>query len=278
MAKKMHAGSEGGPPGCPGWMGTYADMITLVLCFFVLLFAFSSLDAAKWQAFTANFTGKEPALLNNAGAPIPNPPSIVTNPSTDPGTTPSDTAWSALFDSITKFFETATDPANNQSNMTEMPGLEQEESQIIITLSDRMLFNPGEYTLRPDAVEDFPALMEHIEGFLPLVKQIIIEGHADTRPVNVTTIIRDNMDLSYQRAEAVRRELIRSDLGLPESMFSSKGQGEEYPHYEPGEEYTGNRLDGDARRRWVDSLNLTAEQRQKNRRVVIILERVPVEP
>ena len=35
--------------GLPGWMGTFADMMTLLMCFFVLLFAMSSLDPVKIQ-------------------------------------------------------------------------------------------------------------------------------------------------------------------------------------------------------------------------------------
>ena len=37
------------PEGLPAWMGTFADMMTLLMCFFVLLFAMSSLDPVKIQ-------------------------------------------------------------------------------------------------------------------------------------------------------------------------------------------------------------------------------------
>ena len=47
MAKKPRAsGDEGG-----NWMDTYGDMVTLLLCFFVMLYSMSSLDSRKWEVF-----------------------------------------------------------------------------------------------------------------------------------------------------------------------------------------------------------------------------------
>ncbi|MEA4889088.1 MAG: flagellar motor protein MotB [Clostridiaceae bacterium] len=39
------------------WMNTYGDLVTLLLCFFVLLFSFSNIDAEKWKALVKSFTG-----------------------------------------------------------------------------------------------------------------------------------------------------------------------------------------------------------------------------
>ena len=43
--------------GAPAWMTTFADMTTLLLCFFVLLFSFSTIDAQKFQALIQSFQG-----------------------------------------------------------------------------------------------------------------------------------------------------------------------------------------------------------------------------
>ncbi len=37
------------PPGAPGWMGTFADLMSLLMCFFVLLLSFSEMDAMKFK-------------------------------------------------------------------------------------------------------------------------------------------------------------------------------------------------------------------------------------
>ncbi len=43
--------------GAPEWMATYGDLVTLLMCFFVLLFAFSNIDAQKFTAVMQSFQG-----------------------------------------------------------------------------------------------------------------------------------------------------------------------------------------------------------------------------
>ncbi len=45
------------PAGSPAWMTTYGDMVTLLLCFFVILFAMSEIDIQKFQAVLQSFQG-----------------------------------------------------------------------------------------------------------------------------------------------------------------------------------------------------------------------------
>jgi chemotaxis protein MotB len=53
MARK----TEEEEPSSYSWMDTYGDMVTLLLCFFVLLYSFSTIDAVKWKQLVAAFTG-----------------------------------------------------------------------------------------------------------------------------------------------------------------------------------------------------------------------------
>ena len=69
MGRKAKGGGEGG--GLPAWMGTYGDLVTLLLCFFVLLFAMSSVDATKYKNAVYSMKGsfgvmKGGATLNPA--------------------------------------------------------------------------------------------------------------------------------------------------------------------------------------------------------------------
>ena len=54
MAKKKHQDEGGGP----NWLDTYADMVTLLLTFFILLFSISSVDAQKWEILVKSFSGE----------------------------------------------------------------------------------------------------------------------------------------------------------------------------------------------------------------------------
>ncbi len=53
MAKKKK--EEAPAPGSPAWMATFSDLMNLLLCFFVLLFSMSSVDADKWEQVVASF-------------------------------------------------------------------------------------------------------------------------------------------------------------------------------------------------------------------------------
>ena len=53
MARKKK--QEDVAPGSPAWMATFSDLMNLLLCFFVLLFAMSSVDTAKWNEMAQSF-------------------------------------------------------------------------------------------------------------------------------------------------------------------------------------------------------------------------------
>ena len=49
MSRRKKGG--GGGEDCGSWMDTYGDMVTLLLCFFVMLYSMSNLDQQKWEVF-----------------------------------------------------------------------------------------------------------------------------------------------------------------------------------------------------------------------------------
>jgi chemotaxis protein MotB len=54
-ARRSRDGAGGS--GVSEWMTTYSDLVTLLLCFFVLLFSFSVIDAKKFEAIIRSFQG-----------------------------------------------------------------------------------------------------------------------------------------------------------------------------------------------------------------------------
>ena len=65
MAKKKQ---EEAPKGSPAWMATFSDLMNLLLCFFVLLFSMSSIDAAKFEQVVASFSQTFSVLSGGASA------------------------------------------------------------------------------------------------------------------------------------------------------------------------------------------------------------------
>ena len=53
MAKRKE---EMPPPGAPAWTATFGDLMNLLLCFFVLLFAMSTVDAQKFELIASSFS------------------------------------------------------------------------------------------------------------------------------------------------------------------------------------------------------------------------------
>ena len=66
MAKKKQ---EEAPKGSPAWMTTFSDLMNLLLCFFVLLFSMSTVDAAKFDAVIASLQSSF-SILPNGGTSI----------------------------------------------------------------------------------------------------------------------------------------------------------------------------------------------------------------
>lgn len=68
MAKKKQ---EDPPKGAPAWMATFSDLMNLLLCFFVLLFSMSSVDANKWEEVVASMTSAF-SIFNDGSTAIGN--------------------------------------------------------------------------------------------------------------------------------------------------------------------------------------------------------------
>ena len=67
MAKKRKEDTP--PPGSPAWMATFGDLMNLLLCFFVLLFSMSKIDAKQFEAIAASFS-KEFSVFDGGATAI----------------------------------------------------------------------------------------------------------------------------------------------------------------------------------------------------------------
>jgi len=115
-----------------------------------------------------------------------------------------------------------------------------------LSFLDNVLFDGGSAELSPTATN----LIDQMGSMLKNLKFsfILVEGYTDTDPIH-NSQYKDNMDLSTQRAGNVWRELVKS--GLSPNKMASIGYGE----YRPV------------------APNDTPENKAKNRRVVITIER-----
>lgn len=92
----------------------------------------------------------------------------------------------------------------------------------ILMIDSRMLFDPGEMSLRKNAAQEFSKIAAFVKNYSP--SKLIIEGHTDSD--GETSF---NQNLSEIRAEAVRQYLIRTYDFITAAMIESRGYGEGRP-------------------------------------------------
>lgn len=186
------------------WLNTYSDMVTLLLCFFVLLYAFSNLDTQKFKSVLASFQGGSGVLNGEQSL-----------------NTISD---EESLESIKELLEDYVESENLDKEIT----VTLEERGIVIRFMDRVLFDPGKADIKPESNEilDFIADVLNKDEFKN--KLIKVEGHADTTPVDPSDGFPTNWELSAIRATNVLRYLVENK-GIEGDRISSSG----YSYYRP---------------------------------------------
>ncbi|MEJ5187172.1 MAG: flagellar motor protein MotB [Candidatus Geothermincolales bacterium] len=221
MKKKRR--SSGGDEVNSTWLQSYGDMITLILCFFVLLFSMSTIDAKKWQAVSQSL---QEAL---GGAP-------------QEGTGLSVSDLPALEEAMRQLeqekenaelkelqeLKRKIDEYVKEKGLEDMIATEIQEVGLVIRITtDEVVFDLGSAVLKPLAM----AFLDHLA---PLIREtryeIWVEGHTDDIPIQPGFIYPSNWELSTARASAVIRYLIER-WGYDPARLSAAGYADTKPRF-----------------------------------------------
>ncbi len=191
------------------WLLTYADMITLLLAFFVIMYAISKVDAQKYQAVAASVRG-----AFGGSAPYSAPPGGVGGEQLRPKLDP-------VFDVVEQL---------RHSLAGELGGgtiqIERTADGILLRFQDTVFFERGKADLRADARR----ILDKVVGvILNLPLPIEAEGHTDTLPIK-SAQFPSNWELSVARATAVVRYLVEAH-GVSPLRLAARGLGEHKPLY-----------------------------------------------
>lgn len=218
MARKKR-NSGGGLRG-DEWMATYADTVTLLLTFFVLLYSMSSVDAEKTKgianAFVSMMGGQSgDSLLQfnlyNGEVPLIGRESEA---NFDGGKELTD--QQKMFNTIKEFV--------HNNNIQDVVEIVDDERGVAMQLKDNILFETSSSDLR----EDSKAILNQLNTIIASVNNpILIEGHTDNRDIN-TSRFPSNWELSADRAVNVVRYFVEV-LGQDPKRFSATGYGEFQP-------------------------------------------------
>ncbi len=232
MARKKKEESSSG--GCPAWLATYGDMVTLVLTFFVLLYSMSTVDIEKWKGLVMALNGSpdiftvidNPTVsLGNTG--LQDPPEIPEDVFTDPTD-----EWKEFIENLVGAAEDINEGADGES--MQIINIEPDDLKVIVRYDSDVFFETASDELRP---EFYPAIEQLIDDFImpgvrdDLLQEIEIQGHADIRPFNPIQAgaLRDNWGLSGARAAAVLRHFEDNYPAIPLDMLKMAGYGDTRP-------------------------------------------------
>ena len=195
--------------GMMRWLLTYADMITLLLALFIILFSISTINKVKFQALVHSIAGG----FDNDFA-INQPPNGGAN-----GTASFNAA--SNIPTIQKQLERYIQQNHLEKSVTtrlDHRGL------VISLLSDKSYYNSGSAELRPQT----KVILDRVDTFLKKNSFLVrVEGNTDNVPIN-TGEFPTNWELSTARATNVVRYLVETD-GLPASRISAAGYGQYRP-------------------------------------------------
>ncbi len=221
------------------WLDSYADAMTLLLAFFVLLYAFSLLDEKKFAEFKYGveqaFSFSSPAVpegtgfldeglgINENAGQLSVVPSDVANEieslleeiAADQQVTPNEVE--ELREAVEASLEAAAIDL-------ELFQVETDPRGVVITLDETLLFDSGSARIDEDAAPALGAVAEVLAG---LDNQILVEGHTDSVPTT-GSVWPTNWELSAARATAALRELNES-YGLAGPRLSAVGHADTRP-------------------------------------------------
>ena len=243
MAKKKR-GKKHEEEASEAWLLPYSDLMTLLLALFICLFAISQTDQTKLQqmaqAFTAAFNMGGPSFFNQAGP----------NASMQREIMSAEDQGNAAYIEENRTLEQLQrqlDEYIEQNNLQDQLSTQLEEEGLMIRIKERALFPSGSAELVAESQRIGPI----VAGLLAAVpERVLISGHTDTDPIS-TAQFPSNWELSSVRAMTFMKYLLSINPNLNPARFSAIGYGEYRPI----------------------APNDTAENKQQNRRVEILIAR-----
>ena len=218
------------------WLLTYADLITLLLAFFIVMYSMSKVDAKKFGAVQMALTsvlhgGRSPWEGRAPGMPTDDKRQNLLNPND----------LRILQSKIGQSFETRNDSTNVTTDI--------DARGLVIHVRENTFFESGSSDLTPPAQSALDAIAAMIQGIANYIK---VEGHTDNIPIH-TNEFPSNWELSTARATKVVRYLIDTYDFSPDRISASG-----YAEYRPL--FPNDIPENRAKNRRVDIVILSAMQ------------------
>ncbi|MED3994836.1 flagellar motor protein MotB [Peribacillus frigoritolerans] len=226
------------------WLVPYADILTLLLALFIVLFASSSVDAVRFQQLSNVFNQVFTSGTGFMDFPSDSPSNEPTSPEQRTGAVDLEKLGKNEQEELTEVQE-RVNAYIEKNDLTDKLGTNLTDEGMLISIRENVLFESGVAEVRSENRK----MAIEISGLLvmDLPRNIIVSGHTDNIPIK-NSKYESNWDLSVMRSVNFMK-LLLENKDLDPEMFSAKGHGEFKP---------------------VAS-NETKKGRAKNRRVEILI-------
>lgn len=263
--RKDAGGGDEGPS--KAWLDSYADAMTLLLAFFILLYSFSLVDKEKFIDFKLGVAvafGKNNPTVdggigildrgNGIASLIEAPPVVTENGDGAEGEDPEKSAEGEAEEITEVTEENAAEVAQelqdriDEVGASELVSVAQDPRGLVIRFDSKVLFRSGDAKILPDGVAVLDAIDDVLLGIDNL---LVVEGHTDNVPTD-GEVWPSNWELSTSRATNVLRYLVELRK-VPAGRVSAAGYADTRPR----------------------ASNRTEEGRALNRRVdiIVVIER-----
>ena len=231
----MHDAEDGGDEP---WLVSYADMVTLLFGFFVILYSMSTLDEKKFEQMSEKVAaafkstedaGKKDSGLTNEARQIRALQLLVAmlnlGESVDQAVksiekaAATKTDMEAIKSALEEKLKNDPNVTLGKSKPTELPSVE-------LVLPEKILFQPGMAELSPEAQKKIQQLGHEFRK-IDAIEKIEVIGHTDSSPPGKNAAYKTNFALSSARAGAVAQELLHS--GIPPEMIAIRGMADLEP-------------------------------------------------
>ena len=198
-------------------MATYGDMVTLILRFFVLLFAMSSIDSQKFQKALISLRGSLGVLKGGTTMEEPLQPD-------QSGTEGKDAGAAPRFELDTRYVAHTINSYLRAEGLDKSIQVTINQRGVAVSISDQFLFGSGSAELKPEGQRALYKIATLVRDKVPAVS---IEGHTDSTPLT-GGIYRNNWGLSSMRA-AVVASYLEFAGGMDPLRLQAVGMGSSRP-------------------------------------------------
>ncbi|MDQ0175636.1 flagellar motor protein MotB [Bacillus chungangensis] len=232
------------------WLLPYADILTLLLALFIVLFSMSSVDAQKFQrlsqVFNGIFVGGTGVSEYNDLLPPDNSQASVGKNENDGEKEEKEVQFAKHEQEELEHIQMKINAYMIQKNLEGKFDISLTQEGLLLTIRDNVLFESGVADVRKEDLTTAKEISELLVMDIP--REIIISGHTDNVPIK-NARFQSNWELSVMRAVNFMKIILENDA-LDPGLFSAKGFGEFQPIA------TNDNAEGKAKNRRVEVLIL----------------------